>query len=485
MGSRRYLLSKTLQAVVTLLFVLTFNFFLFRLLPGDPVALLTRSEKLTPDDIARLQHDLGLDLPMVEQYGVYLRETLTGNLGEALTTGIPVTDLIKTRLWPTVLLGGLGTILSAWLGVVIGIRGGWRGGSRFDTTSQYGSLVLYAMPEGWLGMLLLLLFSGMLHWFPAGGYASSTLTGTARIADLLDHLFLPLLTLTLGYIGSFSIVMRSSMIDTIAEDYVQTARAKGVPDRLIRQRHVLPNAFLPAFTLIILSFGFVLGGAIVIESVYSWPGLGLLTYQAINTLDYPVIQGVFLIASAAVIVANLVADVTYGYLDPRIRQAWGGQREYGRTTDQGARLASPQRDDRRALGDLPREPARHDRPRDPLVLHRVGDRLSAAGQRGRPRPVACDDAAARAPVGPGVARDRQLRAFGARPVDRGRPCLAGRRAHRSARRDADRRSGRYLVRVLRWDPDRRGIERAHELVPGDPLACARDRAGHRARREPH
>ena len=321
MGSRRYLLSKTLQAVVTLWFVLTFNFFLFRILPGDPVALLARSEKLTPDDIARLQHDLGLDLPMVEQYGVYLRETLTGNLGESLTTGIPVTDLIKTRLWPTVLLVGLGTILSAWLGVVIGIRGGWRRGSRFDTTSQYGSLVLYAMPEGWLGMLLLLLFSGMLHWFPAGGYASSTLTGTARIADLLDHLFLPLLTLTLGYIGSFSIVMRASMIDTIAEDYVQTARAKGVPDRLIRQRHVVPNAFLPAFTLIILSFGFVLGGAIVIESVYSWPGLGLLTYQAINTLDYPVIQGVFLIASAAVIVANLVADVTYGYLDPRIRQA--------------------------------------------------------------------------------------------------------------------------------------------------------------------
>jgi peptide/nickel transport system permease protein len=321
MGSRRYLLSKTLQAVVTLWFVLTFNFFLFRILPGDPVAILARSEKLTPDDVARLQHDLGLDLPMVAQYGVYLRETLTGNLGESLRTGIPVTDLIKSRFWPTVLLVGLGTTLSAWLGVVIGIRGSWRRGSRFDTSSQYGSLILYAMPEGWLGMLLLLLFAGWLDWFPAGGYASTTLTGTAWLADLLDHLFLPLLTLTLGYIGSFAIVMRSSMIDTIAEDFVQTARAKGVPDRLIRRRHVVPNAFLPAFTLIILSFGFVLGGAIVIESVYSWPGLGLLTYQAINTLDYPVIQGVFLIASAAVIVANLLADVTYGYLDPRIRQA--------------------------------------------------------------------------------------------------------------------------------------------------------------------
>jgi peptide/nickel transport system permease protein len=170
-------------------------------------------------------------------------------------------------------------------------------------------------------MLLLLLFSGWLHWFPAGGYAEIGLTGGARIADLLDHLFLPLLTLTLGYIGGYSIVMRSSMIDTIGEDFVVTAQAKGVPDRLVRRHHVVPNALLPSFTLIILSFGFVLGGAIVIETVFSWPGLGLLTYQAINTLDYPVIQGVFLIASAAVIVANLVADITYGYLDPRIRHA--------------------------------------------------------------------------------------------------------------------------------------------------------------------
>ena len=321
MGSRRYLLSKCLQAVVTLLFVLTFNFFLFRVIPGDPVGLLARSEHFTPEDVARLRHEQGLDLPMVEQYVIYMKDVVTGNLGESLRTGIPVRELIGSRMWPTVLLVGLGTILASWLGVLIGIRGGWRRGSRFDTTSQYSSLVLYAMPEGWLGMLLLLLFSGWLHWFPAGGYASADETGVAHVVDLLDHLFLPLLTLTLGYIGGYAIVMRSSMIETINEDFVHTARAKGVPERLVRRRHVVPNAFLPSFTLIILSFGFVLGGAIVIETVYSWPGLGLLTYNAINTKDYPVIQGVFLIASAAVIVANLVADVTYGYLDPRIRQA--------------------------------------------------------------------------------------------------------------------------------------------------------------------
>jgi peptide/nickel transport system permease protein len=321
MGSRRYLLSKCLQAVVTLWFVLTFNFFLFRVLPGDPIGMLARSQKLSPADIAALRHDQGLDLPMAQQYVVYMKNVLTGNLGQSLRNGLPVRDLIGSRMWPTVLLVGLGTILASWLGVLIGIRGGWRRGSRFDTTSQYSSLVLYAMPEGWLGMLLLLVFSGWLHWFPAGGYASADKTGVAHLVDLLDHLFLPLLTLTLGYIGGYAIVMRSSMIDTINEDFVHTARAKGVPERLVRSKHVVPNAFLPSFTLIILSFGFVLGGAIVIETVYSWPGLGLLTYQAIQTLDYPVIQGVFLIASAAVIVANLVADIMYGYLDPRIKQA--------------------------------------------------------------------------------------------------------------------------------------------------------------------
>src|SRR3990172_7645371 len=296
MGSRRYLVSKTLQAVVTLWFVLTFNFFLFRILPGDPVAVLARSEKLTPDDIARLQHELGLDRPMLQQYFVYMQQTLSGNLGESLTTTKEVKDMIGSRMLPTVVLVGFGTLFASYFGVVIGIRGGWRRGGRFDTTSQYGSLILYSMPEGWLGMLLLLVFSGWLHWFPAGGYTTGGLTGTARVVDIVDHLFLPLLTLTLGYIGGYAIVMRSSMIDTTHEDYVQTARAKGVPDRLVGKRHVVPNAFLPAFTLIFLSFGFVLGGAIVIETVFSWPGLGLLTYQAIQTLDFPVIQGVFLIA---------------------------------------------------------------------------------------------------------------------------------------------------------------------------------------------
>jgi peptide/nickel transport system permease protein len=320
-NTRGYLVSKLLQAFVTLLFVLTFNFFLFRVLPSNPVQLLARSEHLTPADVAEQMKILGLDQPLPRQYLTYLGQTLTGHLGVSLRTAEPVRSIVASAIPPTLLLVGVGTLLATVLGVWMGIKGGWQRGSRFDTTTLYGSLILYSMPEGWLGMLLLLLFSGVLGWFPAGGYETGGLTGLARAVDILDHLFLPCLTLTLGYIGSYEIIMRSSMIEAGHEDYVQTARAKGIGEGRVRRRHVVPNAFLPTFTLTFLSFGFVLGGAVVIEAVFSWPGLGLLTYNAIQTLDYPVIQAVFLVSSLAVIVFNLAADLTYGYLDPRVREA--------------------------------------------------------------------------------------------------------------------------------------------------------------------
>ena len=321
MGTRKYVLRKVLQALITLGFVLTINFFMFRVLPGDPVGLLAKSQRLTEQDVGELRSELGLDQPLATQYVTYVRQTLTGNLGVSLRTARPVTDVVSSRLGPTLLLVGLGTLLSTVIGIWIGIKGGWRRGSTFDTSTLMGSLALYSIPEGWLGMLLLLLFSGFLGWFPAGGYESGDLTGTARFVDILDHLFLPLLTLTLGYVGQYAIIMRSSMIDVVNEDYITSARAKGVPEHLVRTRHAVPNAFLPTFTLIFLNLGFVLGGAVVVEAVFSWPGIGLLTYDAINTLDYPVIQAVFLLASVAVLVCNLVADITYGYLDPRIREA--------------------------------------------------------------------------------------------------------------------------------------------------------------------
>jgi peptide/nickel transport system permease protein len=317
--ARRYLARKALHAAATLVAVLAFNFFLFRVMPGDPIGLLTRSEKLTDADVAELRAEYGLDEPIPQQFANYAGDVLRFDLGTSLRTAVPVSTLIGERVWPTVLLVGIGTLLATALGVLIGIKGGWTRGSRFDTSTLYGSLVLYSMPEGWLGMLLLISFAGTLGWFPAGGFRTGETTGFAAVIDVANHLFLPCLTLTLGYIGEYAIVMRSALLETVNEDYIQTAEAKGVPDHLVRRRHAVPNAFLPTFTLIFLSFGYVLGGAIVIEAVFSWPGLGQLTYDSINQLDYPVIQAIFLITSAMVIAFNLAADLMYGLLDPRVR----------------------------------------------------------------------------------------------------------------------------------------------------------------------
>lgn len=319
MGTQHYLARKIVHAVATLFFVLTFNFLLFRVLPGDPVGILVRSQRLTASGVAALRAEYGLDQPIPRQYLTYLGSTVQGEFGQSLLSGVGVSTLIGERIWPTVLLVGLGTIFSTVAGVMMGIRGAWTRGSRFDKTSLYGALVFYAMPEGWLGMLLLIFFAGTLHWFPAGGYTSGDSVGFARILDIANHLFLPCLTLTLGYVGSYSIVMRSSLLEVMNEDFVHTARAKGASDQVVRRRHAVPNAILPTVTLIFLSFGFVIGGAIVVETVFAWPGIGLLTYDAIRKLDYPVIQGVFLLSSATVIAANLISDVTYGYLDPRVK----------------------------------------------------------------------------------------------------------------------------------------------------------------------
>lgn len=316
----RYIARKCGWALLTLWFVLTANFFLFRIMPGDPIGLLARSTRLSQEALQQQIHLFGLDQPLPVQYLTYLKQTLSGNLGVSIISGTDVSEMLAGRLWPTVLLVGLGTLIAAVIGVIAGIKGGWTRGSGFDRGSLYSSLLLYATPEGWLGMLLLIVFAGSLGWFPAGGYASNSGSGAASFADVARHLFLPVLTLALGYVGSFVIVMRSSMIDVKEEEYISTARAKGLNDSTIRRHHAVPNAFLPSFTLIVLSIGFILGGAIVVETVFSWPGLGLLTYQAIKDQDYPVLEAVFLMSSGAVVLANLIADVAYGYLDPRVEE---------------------------------------------------------------------------------------------------------------------------------------------------------------------
>ncbi len=326
---RRYLLWKVAQGIMTLAFVLVFNFFLFRVMPGDPAAILLRgSAAFNPENLEATREDLGLDQPLPQQFVTYLGDTLTFNFGDSFfVSGQPVSDVIGDKIWPTILLVGTSTIASAVIGLIIGIYGGWRRGSRFDVGSLTFTLFVYAMPEFWFGILMLMAFSAGVGPFPAifptGGYetAASDLTGFAHVVDVLNHMVLPFFVLTIAYLGEYALIMRNSLIDILGDDFIQTARAKGVREKQVLWRHAVPNALLPTMTLVFLSIGFIFAGAITIEYVFSWPGLGWLTVQAIEFKDFPLLQALFLIFSIAVIVANLLADILYSYLDPRVRAA--------------------------------------------------------------------------------------------------------------------------------------------------------------------
>ena len=308
----------------TIAFVLVLNFFLFRILPGDPERILTRLSRVSPTVINDVRTELGLDRPLATQFVDYVGDTFQGELGVSYRYSQPVTEVIGDAIWPTILLLGVATIGATTIGIVLGVYGGWRRGKKADTTTLGFSLVTYAMPEFWLGMLLLLLFSVTLGIFPTAFMSTPGATEGSWFSQALDtgeHLFLPALTLILALLGEYALIMRSSVIEVMNEDYVTTARAKGMREALVLRKHVVPNALLPVVTLAALNLGFILSGAITVEAVFSWPGLGLLTYDAINANDYPLLQGLFLLFSAAVILANLVADMLLGILDPRIGRA--------------------------------------------------------------------------------------------------------------------------------------------------------------------
>lgn len=321
----RYVLGKVAGAVGSLLFVLVFNFFLFRVLPGDPVRTLARNRLVSQEQMDELTRTLGLDQPLPQQFLTYLQNIFTGELGLSFKYRVPVGELILDRLWPTLLLVGVGTLLATVIGLWVGIRSAWTRGSRFDKASTGTSLTLYAMPEWWLGLLLLSVFAvgagPIPGLFPTGGLVSPGVDPGSweGVLDIAWHLTLPIITLTAAYVAEYALIMRSSLLDELGEDYLTTARAKGLREVAVRRRHAVPNALLPATTLIALNLGFVVAGAITIETVFSIPGLGLLTYEALGVPDYPLLQGTFLVFSAAVILANLAANLLYARLDPRVR----------------------------------------------------------------------------------------------------------------------------------------------------------------------
>jgi peptide/nickel transport system permease protein len=319
--SARFVVGKVLGAFATLAFVVVFNFFLFRVVEGDPVANLFRGRNLTPEQKDQLRVQFGLDGSQLEQFWRYVEQTVQLNLGRSYTTNQPVIDEIWEALPATIALVGTATVLSTLFGLWIGTSAGWSRGTRRDRLLTSGSMVTWSTPEFWLGMILLTFFAARLELFPTGGISdpSSDATGISKLADQAWHMFLPCLTLTVAYLGEYALIMRSSIVDVMREDYLTLARAKGLRDIQVRNRHAVRNALLPSAALIAINFGFVISGAITVETVFSWPGLGLLTYDALRGPDLPMLQGLFLLYSAAVILFNLAADLLYPYLDPRVR----------------------------------------------------------------------------------------------------------------------------------------------------------------------
>jgi peptide/nickel transport system permease protein len=323
-GMVRYLAGKVGGAVVSLVFVFVLSFLLFRILPGDPVLTMTHGAPVTADQIAALRHGLGLDKPLLWQFFDYTAGVLRGDFGDSYTYRRPVGDLIGERLWPTILLVGTATFVSAGLGLWQGARAGWRHGGRFDRISTGTALTFWSVPTFWLGLVLLMVLAGGIGpfppLFPTRGMESFDAPGAALPYTLhvAHHLVLPCLTLVAVVYAQYLLVMRSSLLDEAGSDYLVTARAKGLRDDLVRRRHAVPNALLPTMTLVFLHLGTVVGGAVTVETVYSWPGLGLLLYEGLRVPDLPLIQGVFVFLSASVIVMNVLAEALYRFLDPRV-----------------------------------------------------------------------------------------------------------------------------------------------------------------------
>jgi peptide/nickel transport system permease protein len=319
-GGLRHLAAKVGGALLSQAFVLVAAFVLFRLLPGDPVRTLSSGRPVDAAQLNHLRDVLGVDQPLPVQFARYAGQILHGDLGMSYEYRTPVAGLIASHLGPTVYLVGTATVIAGVLGLHVGSRAAWHPGSVADRIGTGLAVTLWSVPTFWLGLVLISVFASGAGLFPTGGMSSPGVTGVLMVPlDSVWHLTLPCLTLVLVIYAQYLLVMRSSVLATAGSDYLTTARAKGLREAVVRRRHAVPNALLPSATLVSLSLAGVLSGAVLVETVFSWPGLGSLFYTALSVPDLPLLQGLFLVLSASVIVMNLIADLSYPLLDARVR----------------------------------------------------------------------------------------------------------------------------------------------------------------------
>lgn len=341
MTGYRYALRRLGWAILTILFVIVLNFFLFRILPGDPARAGIRDPRLTKEAVEAIRVRFGLDKPVINcfeslnplktgscavnpfqtQFFIYTTNLLKGEFGFSYHSNRPVIDVLRERLLNTLILVSAGEILAIAIGLAIGVISAWKVRTPVDYTALIGSLIAWSLPTFWLGIILLFIGSRQFG-LPIGGKSTPGLTYTSLWGYYLDigrHLILPTLTFTIVFVGEYMLIMRSTMIEVLSEDFILTAKAKGLRAFQILKDHALRNSMLPMVTIIALNLGFIVAGAIQIETVFSWPGIGQTIFEAVGRRDYPVLQGAFMIIAVSVIFANLTADLLYSYLDPRIR----------------------------------------------------------------------------------------------------------------------------------------------------------------------
>ena len=340
MGLRAYLIKRTAYSVILLLFVLILNFVIFQLMPGDPTMIYANPMRLQKaEQVEEIRRLWGLDQPIYTKFATYMQNMFKGllfwldpligtefskNFGISYMSGDYVAKEVGERLSNTILLVGVSTILAIVIGVILGVIAAHRRGTPTDGILVIASLTTYSLPSFWMGMIFLLIFHQRLGWFPGVGTTSFSSIYPAPnvfayVSDRLWHLFLPALTLTLFMYGSYLLLARATMLETLTEDYIVTARAKGLKERTVLFKHALKNASLPLITNAAISIGFVLSGAIITEQVFVYPGLGWWTWKAIDFVDYPVLQTIFFLVALCVIAANFIADILYGVIDPRIK----------------------------------------------------------------------------------------------------------------------------------------------------------------------
>ncbi|MGE0807857.1 MAG: ABC transporter permease [Burkholderiaceae bacterium] len=319
----RYVLSRLLWGAVIVLLILVLNFLVIHLVPGDPLDALLGDFPVPPGYAEQVRAEFGLDQPLLTQLWLYLANLVQGNLGFSFANRMPVLDLILGRLGPTVLLMVPALFFAAVLGVILGVAAAPRAGSVQDSALTAISLFGYSVPIFWLGQMLIIVFAIQLGWFPAQGMRSmrDELHGLDAVLSVMRHLALPAFSVMIFYIAIVSRVARASVAEALHHDYVLTAKAKGMSRRTILWRHVLPNALIPVVTVIGYNFGHSLTGAILVETVFAWPGIGNLFITSITNRDYPVLQGIFLLAAVSVVIINIATDLLYAYLDPRVRSA--------------------------------------------------------------------------------------------------------------------------------------------------------------------